>query len=79
MTANNERAAVSIRVGENECVLDADRAEGFRGLFASATDHASFSAVLRGLASVTGLRADTGTRVTIGDVTFDPPAVPPLP
>lgn len=74
MAATESEALVPIRIGERQLTLDAGRAEGFCGLFASATDRAGFTAILRGLASATGLPEPEIAVVAIGDRTFSPPA-----
>jgi|688.fasta_scaffold23849_15 hypothetical protein len=64
---------VLVVIGERQLTIDAARAAGFLGLFATATDRASYLAILRGLASATGLGDATLAVVTIGEQTFEPP------
>ena len=73
MAATEAETLVPVRIGERQAQLDAGRAAGFLGLFATATDRPSFVAVLRGLASATGLDDATLAVVTIGEQTFEPP------
>lgn len=66
---------VLVVIGERQLTLDAGRSAGFLGLFATATDRASYRAILRGLASALDIDPlDEMTPITIGERTIVPPA-----
>ena len=73
MAATEAETLVPVRIGERQLTIDAGRAAGFCSLFATATDRPAYAAVLRGLASATGLPEAEIAVVTIGEQTFEPP------
>ena len=66
---------VLVVIGERQLTLDASRSAGFLGLFTTATDRASYRAILRGLASALDIDPlDETTPITIGERAIVPPA-----